>query len=162
MLGYIISEKSRIKIKTHKIHSFDVLCKTNLNIFVVRNKKLLYKNGIIFNATFYNHIEVLEWFKKSGNILKIDKNIICIASKFGYIKILEWFEKNNLTLKFHRNAIIDTKSIKILKFWCKNNIKNVILCIKKSFVLKRIVNKIFIKTIRFKTKNNYLKGYNKN
>ena len=127
MLGYIISEKSHINIKTHKIHSFDVLCKTNLNIFVVKNKMLLYKNGIIFNATFYNHIEVLEWFKKSGNIIKINKQTICIASKFGYVEILEWFEKNNLKLKFYRNAVIDTKSIKILKFWCcKNIIKNII------------------------------------
>lgn len=162
MLGYIISEKSHINIKTNKVHSFDVLHKTDLNIFVVKNETLLYKNGIIFNATYYKHIKVLEWFKKSGNILKIDKNIICIASKFGYVKILEWFKKNNLKLKFHRNVIVETKSIKILKFWCEHKIKNVILCIKNSFVLKRIVNKIFIKTIKFKTKHNYLKGYNKN
>jgi hypothetical protein len=122
MLGYIISKKSHINIKTHKVYSFDVLCKTNLNIFVVKNETLLYKNGIIFNATFYNHIEVLEWFKKSGNILKIDKNIICIASKFGYIKILEWFKNSGYKFYYDYTSIIEASRyghVKVLEWFKK-------------------------------------------
>ena len=47
MLGYIISEKNKINIKDYKIQSFNVLCKTNLNIFVLKDNKLLFKNEIV-------------------------------------------------------------------------------------------------------------------
>ena len=56
MLGYIISDKNEINIENHEIQSFDILHKTNLNIFVIKNNEVLYKNDIINNAYYYGHI----------------------------------------------------------------------------------------------------------
>ena len=56
MLGYIISDKENINVKEHEIQSFDILNKTDLNIFVVENNKILYKNNIIRNASYCGHI----------------------------------------------------------------------------------------------------------
>ena len=50
MLGYIISDKENINVIEHEIKNFDVPCHTNLNIFVVKDNKILYKNDIVFNA----------------------------------------------------------------------------------------------------------------
>jgi hypothetical protein len=61
MLGYIISDKSKINIEEHEMKSFDILHKTDLNIFVIKDNKVLYKNNIIGYASTYGHIEVLEW-----------------------------------------------------------------------------------------------------
>ena len=98
MLGYIIDNKYPITINNYKIKSFDVLHKTDLNIFVIENNKVLYVNNLVNYAS--------------------------------------------------RNC-----NIKFLKFYSNNiNIKKLIKSIKH----------IFIKTVKFKTHNKYLKGYQKN
>ena len=128
MLGYIISDKDEINVKEHEIFSFDILHKTNLNIFVIKNNKVLNKNNIINYASFNGHVQVLEWFKNSGYKFKYDKNAIYFASRNGgHIKVLKFYS-NNINIK------------KLIK-WSSN---------------------IFIKTIKFKTHNKYLKGYQKN
>ena len=60
MLGYIISDKYEINVENYKIQSFDILHKTDLNIFVIENNKVLYKNNIIINSFYYGHDQVLE------------------------------------------------------------------------------------------------------
>jgi hypothetical protein len=60
MLGYIISDKEEINVEEHEIFSFEVLCKTNLNIFVIKDNKVLYVNNIITCASYHGHIQVLE------------------------------------------------------------------------------------------------------
>ena len=128
MLGYIISNKRKINVKNYEIFSFDILHKTNLNIFVIENNKVIYKNNIICNASFYGHDQVLEWFKNSGYKFKYNKQGIYRAYEHNKINILKFFSKNF-------------------------NIKKLI---KWSDAI------IFIKTIKFKTHNKYLKGYKKN
>ena len=128
MLGYIISDKEDINVEEYEIKSFDILHKTDLNIFVIENNKVLYKNNIITNASSYGHIQVLEWFKNSGYEFKYDKYAIY-------------------------NAYIN-RCIKVLKFY-SNNIN-----IKKLIKWSKII--FFDHLIKFKTKNNYIKGYNKN
>ena len=212
MLGYIISGKQDICVKKYKIQSFDILNKaySYLNIFVIKNKKVLYKNNIIYNACRYGHIQVLEWFKNSGYEFKYDKNAIINASSNGHIQVLEWFKNSEYEFKYNEDAInyaslygyvqvlewfknsgyefkynkytflwasecghiqvlewfknsgykfkynkkvFKTKIIKILKFYCHNvNIKKII----------KWSSNIFIKTIKFKIINKYLKGYQKN
>jgi hypothetical protein len=139
MLGYIISDKEEINVKEHEIFNFDILHKTNLNIFVVENNKRLYKNNIMYYACYFGHVEVLKWFKNSGYEFKYNKWSIDGAIFYGHVKILEWFNYN--------------RHIKILEFFKNHNVKKVI---KWSKLLK------FLKTIKYKTKNNYIKGYNKN
>ena len=128
MLGYIISDKDEINVENHEIQSFDILHKTDLNIFVIENNRILYKNNIINGASYYGNIEVLEWFKNSGYEFKYDEYAITSASCHGHIQILKFYGENI--------------NIKKLIKWPKS--------------------KIFIKTIKFKTHNTYLKGYQKN
>jgi hypothetical protein len=182
MSGYIITEDEKIKdIKKYKIESFDVLHKTNLNIFIIRHNEVLYKNDIITNACIYNHIQVLEWYKKSGyEIMNYEKSIY-YTSGCGNVKVLKWFKKSNYKIlcyayyleiaclnhkieilkwfkthsdfKYSFQAIYNTQKYNIFKFFLKNiHIKKIIKFSKQSF----------LKNIKFKTKNNYMKGYNKN
>ena len=182
MLGYIISHKNEICVRNHKIQSFDILHKTDLNIFVIKNNKVLYVNDIINNACLYGHVQVLEWFKNSGyefnyhiypiyyasmkghvQVLewfknsglefKYDENAINYASLVGHIQVLEWFKNSGYKFKYSKKAF-QNKFIEILKFYSYNfNIKKII----------KWSNKImFIKTTKFKTPQKYLKGYQKN
>ena len=155
MLGYIISNRENIKIEEYDIKSFDILHKTNLNIFVVEDNEVLYKNNIINNACYYGHVQVLEWFKNSGYKFKYNEWACNYASRNGHIQILEWFKNSGYEFKYYGWAISWASMndhIQILE-WFKNlNIKKVI----------KWSNHKFLKTIKFKTKNNYIKGYNKN
>ena len=214
MLGYIISDKYEINVKNYEIKSFDILHKTDLNIFVIENNKVLYMNGIIDYASKYGHIEVLdwvinsgyefdcdecaindascyghvkvlewfknygyefkyneyainyasknghikilEWFKNSGYEFKYNEYAINYASFNGHIQVLEWFENSGYKFKYTRDAIVYSsfhRHIQVLKFYCNLNIKKIIKWARKI---------IFIKTIKFKTNNKYLKGYQKN
>ena len=108
-------------------------------------------------ASFNGHIQVLEWFKNSGYEFKYSKNAIIWASKNKKIQVLEWFKNSGYEFKYSKYAINEAcynEHIKILEWFIKNhNVKKVI---KWSKPLK------FLITIKFKTKNNYIKGYNKN
>ena len=187
MLGYIISDKNKINVEEYEIFSFDILHKTDLNIYVIQNNKVLYVNDIINNGCKYGHIQVLEWFKNSGYEFKYDIHAIFYASVFGHIQILEWFKNSGYEFKYNKDVInfastynlsstfrhiqvlewfktsgykfkydknaFKTNFIKILKFFSKNvNIKKLI----------KWSSNIFIKTIKFKTLQKYLKGYQKN
>ena len=240
MLGYIISDKNDSSVEEYEIQSFDILHKTDFNIFVIENNRVLYKNNIIFCACKYGHIQVLEWFKNSGyefkydewainnaslnghiqvlewfknssyefkydewainyasenghvQVLewfknsgyefKYDENTIDCASSNGHIQVLEWFKNSGYEFKYNVMAInyasvnghiqvlewfknsgyefkyskraFRTKFIRILKFY-NNNIN-----IKKLIAWTREI--IFVKTLKFKTHNKYLKGYQKN
>ena len=110
MLGYIISDKNEIIVKNYEIQSFDILHKTDLNIFVIQNNKVLYKNFIILNASNYGHIQVLEWFKNSGYEFKYSKYAINRASYYRHIQIVEWFKKRNV-----KKVIKWSKPLKFLK-----------------------------------------------
>jgi hypothetical protein len=156
MLGYIISDKKEINVFEHEIKSFDILHKTDLNIFVVKNNKVLYKNNIILNASRYQHIKILEWYKNSGyEIGSIFSAIFC-ASHSGNVEILNWVKscvnkfkyRNKFVYWANKNAInfyVELMHIKKIIKWC--NFK---------------INIRTLKTIKFKTRNNYIKGYNKN
>jgi trans-aconitate methyltransferase len=157
MLGYIISDKDEINVENHEIQSFDILHKTNLNIFVVENNKVLYKkNNIIYYACINGHIQVLEWFKNSGYEFKYNGWAIYHASVNGHVQVLEWFKNSGYEFKYDMWAIYHASvngHVQVLE-WVKNyNVKKVI---KWSKPLK------FLKTIKFKTHNKYLKGYKKN
>ena len=123
MLGYIISDKDEINVENYEIKIFDILHKTNLNIFVIQNNKVLYKNDIIINSCFYGHVQVLEWFKNSGYEFKYDVNTINYAILNGYIQILEWFKNSGYEFKYDEEAIYNASKnghIQILE-WFKNS-----------------------------------------
>jgi hypothetical protein len=146
MLSHIISDKNEIK-------SFDILHKTDLNIYVIEDNKTLYKNNIIIEAYQYGHIQVLEWFKNSGYEFKYDIWAFNNACQSGQVQILEWFKNSGYEFKYNEQAINFSSLKKVLEWFKNRNVKKVI---KWSKPLK------FLNTIKFKTKNNYIKGYNKN
>ena len=105
MLGYIISDKEEINVNDYKIKSFDILHKTDLNIYVVENNKVLYKNNIIVNASINGHVEILEWFKSSGYNFKYDIDVINYALSEGHVKILDWIKNSCYRLRYNRYGI---------------------------------------------------------
>jgi hypothetical protein len=127
MLGYIISDKEEINVNEDEIKSFDILHKTDLNIFVVENNEVLYKNDIIFEACLNGHVQVLDWFKKSGYEFKNpDSQIIDEVCSLGYIQILEWLNNNNYKLNYSSDSInwaSGSGNIKILEFFNSNKYK---------------------------------------
>lgn len=185
MFGYIVSEEEVPNIKNYDVQSFDMLCHTVLNISIVKNNKILYVNDIEKNATKKGHITVLRWFKNSGygfsdriydyactygsiKVLNwIEKNLnvniwpyaISNASKNGHVHIFEYLKKHRL-LKYNYFVIViasKEKYYQILKWFVDINVKIILLYSnRKTKTIK------FLKSIRYKTKNKYLKGYNKN
>jgi hypothetical protein len=166
MIGYIISDKEEINIEEHEIQSFDILCKTSLNIFLVSNIKTLFRTNEVIN-TFLVHgegnIQILEWFRNSGYEYKYN-NIISFDWIFidGYLQVLKWFINYGYKIKYSENSIYYAQmrgNINIIEWLYSKKIIN----LKK--IIKWIVFSKFIKfkkSINFKTKNNYIKGYNKN
>jgi hypothetical protein len=107
ILGYIISCLKKINVGNYEIKPFSVLRYTNLNIFVVENNKVLYKNDIINNASKYGHIKVLEWFKNSGYELKYNNDAIISACGSGHIQVLEWFKNFGYKFKYNWTSLDD-------------------------------------------------------
>jgi hypothetical protein len=211
MQGYIISNKNQISVENYEIQSFDILHKSNLNIFVIENNAMLYKNDIIENACFYGHVQVLEWFKNSGYEFNYNEMSINSASYYGHVQVLEWFKNSGYEFKYDEWAIINASGhghIQVLE-WFKNSgyefkydeeaitrasvnghdqvlewFKNsgykfkyngcaiyytseikVLKFYSYTFNIKKLIkwsDNIFIKTIKFKTPQKYLKGYQKN
>ena len=92
-----------------------------------------------------------------NNKVLYKNNIIKTACFYGHVQVLEWLKNSGYEFKYNKYAINEAcynEHIKILEWFIKNhNVKKVI---KWSKPLK------FLITIKFKTKNNYIKGYNKN
>jgi hypothetical protein len=159
MLGYIISDKENINVEEHKIKSFNTLHNTILNIFVIENNKVLYKNNIINFASNYGHVQVLEWYKNSGYDFNYNKRPFYYASCNGHVQVLKWFKNSDFELKYDKDSIIWSSysgHYQVLNWFKNHNVKKVIKWSKWSKSTK------FLKTIKYKTKNNYVKGYNKN
>lgn len=71
----------------------------------------------------------------------------------NHIEIFDWLKKNNYKIKYNKHSFYFIKNLINIKFYSDNiNIKKAI-----------IWNINIISThLKFKTKNNYFKGYNKN
>jgi hypothetical protein len=146
----IIDEKAIIKASKNGDVQF-------LEWFKNSGYEFKYNNNPIYYASRYGHIEVLEWFKNSGYEFKYNKFVIIYASYNRNIKVLEWFKNSGYKFKYSSENVImfasENEHNTVLE-WFKNycNIKKII----------KISNSDYRKTIKFKTKNNYIKGYNKN
>ena len=118
--------------------------------------KFEYNAGVIYWASLSGHVQVLEWFKHSGYEFKYNAGAINWASFYGHVQVLEWFKQSGYKFKYDEYAIMDASNnerIQVLK-WLVENIP-----IKK--VVKWSEHE-YVKTIKFKTKKQYFKGYEKN
>jgi hypothetical protein len=184
MFGYITS-KNKITnetINNYKIHSFknnlfSFRMPPNIYIYIVKNNIILYENNFHENSIKYNHLNVFKWLLKSHCFLNkcfsdTLKRAIIISICYENLNFLKWIKKNKY-LYFNQRIlgeIADHKNYKILKWFVLNfNLKKIIIVFGKirrapyfrMYPLKINIRKIS-KTIKFKTKNKYLKGYNKN
>jgi hypothetical protein len=130
------------------------------------------------------HAHVLEWFKNKGHTIKHNKNNVESASRYGNIKLLKWFKNSDYEFKYDKWAIyyagfVRNKKVKLNKIlnffatyihnkkiiiWTNSFIHTTHYIKKNKTTVKKIMSPSlkFIKTIKYKTKNNYIKGYNKN
>jgi hypothetical protein len=130
------------------------------------------------------HVHILEWFKNKGHIIKHDRDNVETASRHGNVKLLKWFKNSGYEFKYDKWAIyyagvVRNKKVKlnkILNFFVTNIHNKKVIIWSDSFIhttyyqrnqIITIKKKMspslkFIKTIKYKTKNNYIKGYNKN
>jgi hypothetical protein len=125
----------------------------------------------ISHAAMHGHIQVLNWFKNSGyeinysEVLDWFKNsgydnpvwAINFAFYYKHNQVLELLKNNFNVKKFIKSSNSDYNTI-------KNRTVSLIMSACFSSVKKNITtsNSDYIKTIKYKTKNNYMKSYNKN
>jgi hypothetical protein len=124
-----------------------------------------YINGpryeIMARACEYNRFEIIMLLKKFLNQKYILNKVVCVSFKFNRLNILLWVLKM-FRVKFYVicNCVIEfcnKKNLKILYIIIdKYGFKKII----KSWTIRR-KHKI-LRNLRFKSKNKYLKGYNKN
>jgi hypothetical protein len=112
-------------------------------------------NSILIAATNGN-VELLNWYEKNGYKSKISTFALRNSYNNGHHKVLEWITKSIYPLnEYNRRYLRCYIPLKILS-----------IIIRKIFIKKVIkwidAKGINIKGIKFKTKNNYIKGYNKN
>ena len=120
-----------------------------------------YDNRVIYYASMFGNVEILEWFKNYVYEFKYDEYAIQFASETGEIEVLKWFKNSGYKFKYNKDAIY-LASIKSLKFLIENiNIKKIVCWKRKRKSIKKSSSD-YNKTIKIKTKNNYIKGYNKN
>ena len=144
MFGYVLSNKEHThkSIKRYYVKNFNTLSNDlNKNIFIVHKDKILYEKDILFYASLLNHENVLEWYKKSGYVF---------SKKF----LIEHKKYNDMGFIDNSGTMIYGNYNKILKTYLKY------VHVKK--VIKWGYRKKGLKYVKFKTKNYYLKGYNKN
>jgi hypothetical protein len=144
------------------------------------NYEFNYDEHPIHFASKNGHIQILEWFKNSGYELKYDLRAIHNASKNGHVKVLEWFKNYGYNFVYTIYSYINASNRPIVLEWFKNNnykfnytrhdfvshkikikfaINNIYI---KKIIKYTIIIKKTLKLLKFKTKNNYVKGYNKN
>ena len=109
-------------------------------------------NSILIAATNGN-LELLNWYEKNSYKSKISTFVLENAYSNGHHKVLEWITKSIYPLsEYNRRYLRCYIPLKILSIF-----------IRKIFI-KKVIKWINInaKGIKLKTKNNYIKGYNKN
>ena len=76
-------------------------------------------------ASYYGHINVLDWLLNSGVNLKYSYTSIDNASKNGHVNVLNWWLKSNLPLKYTEKSLYWASKnghVDVLTWWCKSNL----------------------------------------
>ena len=184
MTGYIQTNDIIKDIKKYHINNFNILSKDLTKpIFIVENNNIVFtnlrnfqykiknsnkKNSNYSNYTdfdyFKQYLEYLDYYEdmemeylihqKTFYVQHINRgSIIDYAVNHNNFQILNWYHKSNFCFKKYTKSIYNTINIKIILILViKINIKKSVKNFKTNIT----------KTIKFKTKNNYIKGYNKN
>jgi len=69
------------------------------NLKIIKKCKLYNNNYLICYASYYGHVNVLEWCKNSELELKYDQCTLNWASLKSFVNVLEWWKNSGLPLK---------------------------------------------------------------
>jgi hypothetical protein len=122
-------------------------------------------DDIIVIVIHNNHLHILKWLKKIGYNFNIHKTILEAVLKTRNTEIFNFFKNTFSLFHFYKWFHIGygIYNFTFIKWFSNINVKKVINFEGKKRYLKiNRIKKKFLKTIKFKTKNNYMKGYNKN
>jgi len=138
---YIISDKIIISDDRYNLYDTDptiLLRKFDLDVMYIKrviqhgNLKLLEVlkslnlisvcTTVMFEASWYGHANILEWWKNSGLPLNYDCDEIDYASSYGRVNVLEWWKNSGLSLEYTEDALDDIpircdKAIDVLEWW---------------------------------------------
>ena len=146
----------------------DALLSNNLSALEwFKNSGYELKHNVdVLNACMNKNMEILKWFKQN-NYLKNIKTHTDTAIEYGKIKCLDWFKSIGFKIKYNYSALIDAYNYnRRVDIFSKNNFYLFYAWLKKNNYkhknYKKMIKICKCKYIEFKTKNKYLKGYNKN
>jgi hypothetical protein len=171
-----LNKKSLNLLKYVSFKKIKILDENNVNLYdyenyeklVIYNHKKVYKWLIKNKYYFLNKYELIRHALGSCNFyfLKLFKNMIITYDlvKFGSIEhkcVLEWLLKNKIffnkyNFAFYCRDLMDVYVDEVI-IWGLNHYSKIFIKIGYKNIHKKI-----IKQLQFKTKNKYIKGYNKN
>jgi len=111
----IYNPDTLIKFNLHRPY-----CKRNNTMNIYNYPPHRYYNYYIDMCSYHGHINVLEWWKRSGLEFKYSESSLDWASKYGHINVLEWWKNSGLELKYSEYSL-DWASknghINVLTWW---------------------------------------------
>ena len=127
----VIDINSNYDIDLYDLYHFRIIIRLNnkvilsdsyniYNPIIILKLKLYNNNGLIHYASYYGHINVLEWWKNSGLPLKYDQWALHLASQNGHINVLEWWKNSGLELKYDEYALnraSENGQVAVLEWW---------------------------------------------
>ncbi len=133
----------------------------SLNTYIYKNypNEPIKIDNYIDYASSIGYVKILEWLKNSNYKFKYSKWAMFFASRNGHVQVLKWFKDSKYKLKYNIWFVIYAMNFVVLKFLIENiNSKKIIKWSSNVYCSQ----KHKVKKLRFKIKNNYFKGYNKN
>ena len=122
-------------------------------------------DNIIENVVRQHYVHILKWLKHIKYHFKKNLTLIRILFEIRNNEIFNFFKNTFDLFKCYKWFVIvyGIYNFTFLNWFSNINVKKVInFEARKGYSLINNIKKKFLKTIKFKTKNNYMKGYNKN
>jgi hypothetical protein len=121
-------KKFDLKITKEYIRNLVKYGKVDVLMFLLEKHNSLI-SGFTSEALNYasenGHINVLEWWIKSGLPLKYDESALDWASENGHVNVLEWWLKSGLPLKYNEYALNNASAkghVNVLEWWFKSGL----------------------------------------
>lgn len=84
-----------------------------LKLKYVHRQKPLYTEGALSGATYFGHVEVLQWWKASGLAL-IHGDVLDVARN---VEVLQWWKHSGLQFGYSTIAMDEAEDVSVLQWW---------------------------------------------